>query len=93
MKHYNNAIAYIRVSTRKQGRSGLGQEAQVSAIKSFCKANELELIDTYSDIESGKNSDRSGLNVSQRCRSGMRFPVRTPDRDECVQSVRTDLPN
>ncbi len=64
MNPYNNAVAYTRVSTHKQGRSGLGEEAQVSAIEKFCELHGLTIIDTYSDIESGKTDARPGLEAA-----------------------------
>jgi DNA invertase Pin-like site-specific DNA recombinase len=51
------AIAYIRVSTARQGRSGLGLEAQTAAIKAFAISEGIEIIDTYVEIETGKGAD------------------------------------
>lgn len=51
------AIAYVRVSTNSQGRSGLGLEAQQKAIEQFCEREFVELLDTYREIETGKGSD------------------------------------
>ncbi|HTD29158.1 MAG TPA: recombinase family protein [Xanthomonadaceae bacterium] len=51
------AIAYIRVSTQKQGKSGLGLEAQQSAIAAFAANYGYEVIDTYVEIETGKGAD------------------------------------
>jgi DNA invertase Pin-like site-specific DNA recombinase len=50
-------IAYYRVSTQKQGRSGLGLDAQRTAITNFAKAEGLEIICEYIEIESGKGAD------------------------------------
>ncbi|CAG5011394.1 hypothetical protein DYBT9275_04940 [Dyadobacter sp. CECT 9275] len=54
------AIAYYRVSTCKQGRSGLGLEAQQEAIMNYCKLNDYELIDQVIEIKSTRKS-RIGL--------------------------------
>jgi DNA invertase Pin-like site-specific DNA recombinase len=51
------AIAYVRVSTQKQGRSGLGLEAQVAAITAFAQGEGFELIDTVVEVETGKGAD------------------------------------
>lgn len=51
------AIAYIRVSTDKQGKSGLGLEAQRAAIDRFCKVEGFELVAEYQDVETGKGVD------------------------------------
>jgi DNA invertase Pin-like site-specific DNA recombinase len=50
-------ITYIRVSTAKQGSSGLGIEAQRQALKQFAKAEGLELVREFVEIETGKGSD------------------------------------
>jgi DNA invertase Pin-like site-specific DNA recombinase len=51
------AIAYIRVSTQKQGRSGLGLEAQTAAIIAFANAQGFTITQTYIEVESGKGAD------------------------------------
>jgi DNA invertase Pin-like site-specific DNA recombinase len=51
------AIAYIRVSTAKQGRSGLGLEAQREAIARFAQAEGFELLPEYVEVETGKGAD------------------------------------
>jgi DNA invertase Pin-like site-specific DNA recombinase len=51
------AVAYIRVSTAQQGRSGLGIEAQRDAIQRFAAAEGLELLAEFVEIETGKGSD------------------------------------
>ncbi|PRO68895.1 recombinase family protein [Alteromonas gracilis] len=56
-------IAYLRVSTKEQGRSGLGLEAQKRDINLFISnyASEDDLLETYTDIVSGSNSSRQAL--------------------------------
>lgn len=50
-------IAYIRVSTQGQGKSGLGIEAQRKAIAEFVEREGFELIGTHVEIETGKGVD------------------------------------
>ena len=50
-------IGYVRVSTAKQGRSGLGQEAQREAIERFAKAEGYEVGRIYTEVETGKGAD------------------------------------
>lgn len=54
-------VAYHRVSTARQGRSGLGLEAQRKAIEEFAHAQEAEVIASYTEVESGKRNDRPEL--------------------------------
>jgi DNA invertase Pin-like site-specific DNA recombinase len=51
------AIAYIRVSKPKQGRSGLGLEAQQAAIRSFCEAHGYQISAEFREVETGKGHD------------------------------------
>ena len=52
-------VAYYRVSTKRQGQSGLGLEAQSKAVADYLVGREL--VAEYTEIESGKRSDRPQL--------------------------------
>jgi DNA invertase Pin-like site-specific DNA recombinase len=54
-------IAYLRVSTQKQGRSGLGMEAQQAAVDRHIKLVGGILVATYIEVESGRRCDRPEL--------------------------------
>ncbi len=54
-------IAYCRVSTKQQGVSGLGLEAQRTAVEAHAKQNGARIAAVYVEIESGKKSDRPEL--------------------------------
>src|SRR5207244_3187867 len=50
-------LSYIRVSTGKQGKSGLGIEAQREAIARFATAEGFEIVAEYVEVETGKGAD------------------------------------
>lgn len=54
-------VAYIRVSTARQGESGLGLEAQMDAIGRYAATAGSSVVQTYREIESGRRSDRPEL--------------------------------
>jgi len=54
-------ISYLRVSTAKQGASGLGLDAQRAAVAQHLNGGRWELIQEVQEIESGKKSDRPAL--------------------------------
>jgi DNA invertase Pin-like site-specific DNA recombinase len=51
------AIAYYRVSTAAQGKSGLGLEAQQERVRAFCQAEGIELLSESVEVETGKGAD------------------------------------
>jgi len=53
-------ISYYRVSTQKQGKSGLGIDAQKTAVSNFIGKNAI-LINEFEEVESGKNDERPQL--------------------------------
>jgi DNA invertase Pin-like site-specific DNA recombinase len=54
-------IAYYRVSTAKQGASGLGLAAQQHAVREYLNGGRWKLLEEITEVESGKNSDRPRL--------------------------------
>ena len=50
-------IGYYRVSTQKQGRSGLGLEAQRKAVAAFAKGEGFEIIAEFTEVETGKGAN------------------------------------
>ena len=54
-------VAYYRVSTDKQGRSGLGLEAQTAAVQQYAHRNASEILEVFQEVETGKHSDRPQL--------------------------------
>ena len=58
------AVSYIRVSTRRQGKSGLGIEAQRARIADFINSQGGELLAEYVDVNSGAKNDRDALQLA-----------------------------
>jgi DNA invertase Pin-like site-specific DNA recombinase len=57
-------ISYLRVSTDRQGDSGLGLEAQRKAVEDFLNGGHWRLAEEFVEIESGKRSDRPQLTAA-----------------------------
>lgn len=55
------AVAYYRVSTQRQGRSGLGLEAQQEAVRRYAEREGYTIIEDYQETESGGNDKRPKL--------------------------------
>src|SRR3974377_1068459 len=54
-------VSYLRVSTDKQGRSGLGLEAQRAAVETYLNGGRWTRAAEYVEAESGRRSDRPKL--------------------------------
>jgi DNA invertase Pin-like site-specific DNA recombinase len=52
-----SAVAYYRVSTQGQGRSGLGIEAQQAAVARFLETEGIALVGSHVEVETGKGTD------------------------------------
>jgi len=72
-------VAYYRVSTQKQGKSGLGLEAQRKAVTSFAAVEGFEIVEEFIEIETGKGADaldrrpqlRSALKAAKKLRASI----------------------
>ena len=60
-KHSGNWVSYLRVSTDKQGASGLGLEAQRKAVADYLNGGKWMLAAEFVEVESGRRSDRPQL--------------------------------
>src|SRR5688572_14553419 len=85
------AIAYVRVSTDKQGRSGLGLQAQQEAISAFLQREGYQLIESFTEVETGKGADaierRPQLAAALRAARKHRAPVVVAKLDRLSRDV------
>jgi DNA invertase Pin-like site-specific DNA recombinase len=86
-----HVVSYIRVSTGKQGRSGLGIEAQRSALARFAEAEGFEIIAELVEVETGKGSDaldrRPQLTTALATARRHRCPVAVAKLDRLSRDV------
>jgi DNA invertase Pin-like site-specific DNA recombinase len=62
--HYKNFVSYYRVSTERQGRSGLGLHAQKEAVEQRLNGGRWQLVAEFVEIESGKRAKRPQLDAA-----------------------------
>ncbi len=78
-------VSYLRVSTDRQGKSGLGLEAQRKAVDDFLNGGSWKLIDEFIEVESGKRDDRPKLaEALARCRLHNAILVRAHLADQTL---------
>lgn len=63
-ENFGRFIAYYRVSTDRQGKSGLGLEAQRASVHTFLNGGKWILAAEFVEVESGKRSDRPQLGAA-----------------------------
>lgn len=64
-----NFVSYLRVSTKRQGASGLGLEAQRKAVDDYLNGGKWNLVAEFVEVESGKSHERAELDKALRaCR-------------------------
>ena len=85
------AVAYLRVSSEQQGRSGLGLEAQRQAVERFAAEHGFAVVETYTEVETGKGSDaldrRPQLAAALRRAKAERCPVVVAKLDRLSRDV------
>jgi Resolvase, N terminal domain len=80
-------VAYYRVSTAKQGRSGLGLEAQREAVARYLNGDGREIIAEFTEVESGKRRDRPELEKALAAARLHRCPLVVAKVDRLTRSV------
>jgi DNA invertase Pin-like site-specific DNA recombinase len=84
-------IAYYRVSTQKQGRSGLGLAAQRAAVAAFAQAEGFTVIGEFTEVETGKGSDaldrRPQLKAALKAAKKVRCEVAVAKLDRLSRDV------
>jgi DNA invertase Pin-like site-specific DNA recombinase len=86
-----SAVAYYRVSTQRQGRSGLGIEAQRAAVARFAEAEGMIILQEFTEIETGKGADaldrRPQLNAALALARQTKCPVVVAKLDRLSRDV------
>src|SRR4051794_41311654 len=68
-------VAYYRVSTARQGASGLGLEAQQAAVAHYLNGGDWAIIGAVTEVESGGRNDRPELDRVLHMARGHRVPL------------------
>lgn len=78
----SRVVAYYRVSTEAQGRSGLGLDAQRQAVRALSDGRGWQIAAEYTEVESGKRNDRPQLEaaLADARRTGAKLVVAKLDR-------------
>jgi len=80
-------VAYYRVSTRKQGRSGLGVAAQREAVSHYLNGRDWRIIGEFTEVESGRRADRPELERALAAARVHRVPLVVAKVDRLTRSV------
>ena len=105
--HNGKFVAYYRVSTARQGRSGLGLDAQRQAVVDYLNGGRWRLVTEHTEVESGRNTGRAELHKAlASCRlHGATLVVAKLDRlsrnaaflltlrDSGVEFIAVDMPD
>ncbi|MCW5694673.1 MAG: recombinase family protein [Pseudolabrys sp.] len=80
-------VCYYRVSTSRQGRSGLGLEAQQAAVATYLNGGNWRIIAEFTEVESGRRSDRPELDRALAAARLHRCPLVVSKVDRLTRSV------
>jgi len=86
-----SSVAYIRVSTDKQGKSGLGLEAQKAMIDRFAAAEGFDIVQVFVEVETAKGADalerRPQLAAALKAAKALKAPVIIGKLDRLSRNV------
>jgi DNA invertase Pin-like site-specific DNA recombinase len=80
-------IAYYRVSTDKQGKSGLGLEAQRTAVTNYLNGGDWKIVAEFTEVETGKRADRPQLDAALKAARLHRAALVVSKVDRLTRSV------
>jgi DNA invertase Pin-like site-specific DNA recombinase len=80
-------LAYYRVSTGKQGKSGLGIEAQRQAVANYLNGGNWRIVGEFVEVESGRRSDRPELDKALAAARVRQLPLVVAKVDRLTRSV------
>lgn len=87
------AIAYRRVSTDKQGESGLGLEGQLAAISTYASLDKYHVVESFQDVGSGRGRrnliDRPGLQQAIAIAKATGRPILVSSLDRLSRETKT----
>ena len=80
-------VAYYRVSTVRQGKSGLGLDAQRQAVATYLNGGDWKIVEEFTEVESGKTSERPALDKALAVARLHRAAVVVSKMDRLTRSV------
>jgi len=80
-------VAYYRVSSVRQGKSGLGLDAQRQAVATYLNGGDWKIVEEFTEVESGKNSARPALEQALAVARLHRAAVVVSKMDRLTRSV------
>ena len=83
-------VAYYRVSTQRQGQSGLGLEAQRSSVEHYISQHGGELVESFTEVESGKMMrNRPQLQLALSLKKKIRGTLIIAKMDRLARNLHT----